>query len=293
VGSALDLGFGAEDRVVVVHVDDLGMSQAANQGALLAFEGAATCGSVMVPCPGFDELVELAAGRTDLDIGVHLTLNAEYESWRWDPVSDRVPGLVSTGGGMWRSTAETVEHASVEEVEIELRAQIDRALDAGLDVTHLDSHMGTVLNPKFVDVYVLLGREYRLPLFIPRIDESVLSRGALGDNMRRYVELVAAVEADGFPVFDQFNADSLEFEPGKGTEHNRRRIEGFAPGLSYLITHCARGGEQLESITHDWRQRDEEHRIYSKDGSMQQVIEAAGVRTIGMRPLRDLLRQRL
>lgn len=292
MASHVDLGFGAEDRVVVVHVDDVGMSSAANTGALAAMDAAATCGSIMVPCPAFAEIAEIARDRADLDLGVHLTLNAEYESWRWGPVSERAPGLVSPDGGMWRTSAETVANASLEDVEIELRAQVDRALEAGIDVTHLDSHMGTVFDPKFVEVYVGLARDYRLPAFIPRPHRRLVeSRGYEGD-LNPYFALIDAAEADGWPIFESFNADSLEFEPGTGLEHNKARVGGLGPGLSYLITHCAQGGDELSSITHDWRQRDEEHRIYS-DGSMTRVMQDLGVHTIGMRPLRDLLRKRL
>jgi predicted glycoside hydrolase/deacetylase ChbG (UPF0249 family) len=283
------LGLAETERVVVVHVDDVGMSRAANAGALRAFQGAATCGSVMVPCPAFDEIAKIARGRRDLDLGVHLTLNAEYETWRWGPVRDDVPGLVSPDGGMWRTTAEAVAHATPDEVQRELRAQIDRALDRGIDVTHLDSHMGTVMDAKFVDVYAELAREYRLPLFIPRISQAVLERPGVRERAAKFVKLIEDAEADGLPVFDHFEADSLSFPPGTGHEHNARRLDKLGPGLSYLITHCAEGGPELESITQDWRQRDEEHRIYS-DGTMAREIAARGIRTIGMRPLRDLLR---
>jgi predicted glycoside hydrolase/deacetylase ChbG (UPF0249 family) len=287
-----DLGFEAEDRVVVVHVDDVGMSTPANQGALRAFGGAATCGSVMVPCPAFEEIASVARDQPELDLGVHFTLNAEYESYRWGPVADEVPGLVSPDGGMWRTTDETVANASPEEVERELRAQLDRALEAGIDVTHVDSHMGTVFNPKFVDVYVKLATEYRLPAFIPRVSREVLERTGMPESLERYVSLIERTEEVGFPLFDHFCSDSLSFSPGTGSDHNRERLKPLGPGLSYLITHCAEGGSQLESITDDWRQRDEEHRIYS-DGTMVAAFEAEGMHTIGMRPLRDLLRSRL
>ncbi|MBW2280472.1 MAG: ChbG/HpnK family deacetylase [Deltaproteobacteria bacterium] len=285
------LGFGAEERVVVVHVDDVGMSNAANEGAFRALEADATCGSVMVPCPAFEAAAEIASGRDDLDLGVHLTLNAEYETWRWGTVSDDAPSLLSPDGGMWRTTVETVEHASAEDVETELRAQVERALEAGVDVTHLDSHMGTVFDPKFVDVYVQLARHYRLPVFIPRVDRSVAERRGLSGGLKHYVEMIDEAEADGFPIFEGFNADSLEFEPGTGLAHNTARVASLPPGLSYLITHCAQGGDELRSITHDWRQRDEESRIYS-DGSMGRAFREQGVHTIGMRELRDLLRDR-
>ncbi|MFQ5512816.1 MAG: polysaccharide deacetylase family protein [Myxococcota bacterium] len=283
------LGFARGDRVIVVHVDDMGLCSAANRGALRALGGAATSASVMVPCPAFEEVAELARARPELDLGVHLTLNAEHEVLRWGPVLDDVPSLVSPDGGMWRSTAEVVAHARPDEVERELRAQVERALAAGIDVTHLDAHMGTVFDLAFVQSYVRLGRELRVPLFIPRLDVEVLRARGLADRLAPYLELIEEVEAEGFPLFDHFDQNSLHFEPGHGLQHNRERVAGLGPGLSYLITHCAEGGSELESVTVDWRQRDEEHRIYS-DGQMAAVLQEPGVHTIGMRALRDLLR---
>ena len=103
---------------------------------------------------------------------------------------------------------------------------------------------------------------------------------------------IDAAEAAGFPVFDHFEADSLSFTPGTGLAHNSARVDRLGPGLAYLITHCAEGGPELESITRDWRQRDEEHRIYS-DGSMADEMKRRGIRTSGMRPLRERLNAKL
>lgn len=286
-----ELGFAPEERVLVIHVDDLGMSHAANAGGLRALDATATCGSIMTPCPGFAELAAIARQRPELDLGVHLTLNCEYEGHRWGPVARDVPSLVAPDGGMWRTTRETVENATVEDVERELRAQIDRALDAGIDVTHLDAHMGTAFDARFVDVYFALAREYRLPAFIPRL-RRVARVLALGDRLAEYERRIAAAEASGWPIFDHFEADSLSFAPGTGLAHNTTRIDRLGPGLSYVITHCAEGGPELESITHDWRQRDEEHRIYS-DGTMQDWLERNAFRTTGMRPLRERLSAKL
>lgn len=276
----------------VVHVDDIGMSAPANDGAVRALEDAATCGSVMVPCPAFDEIAAIARERPELDLGVHLTLNAEYESYRWGPLRDDVPGLCRPDGTLRPRSDETVANADVQEVERELRAQIERALEAGIDVTHIDSHMGTVFNPKFVEVYLGLAREYRVPAFMPKVTQEVLERTGMLESLERYVGLVEGAEREGFPVFDHFCSDSLHFEPGRAESHNLERVSKLGPGLSYLITHCARGTSELESITDDWRQRHEEGVIYS-DGTMSRHLEALGVHTIGMRPLRDLLRDRL
>ena len=114
----------------------------------------------------------------------------------------------------------------------------------------------------------------------------------LGGRLAEFERRIDAAEAAGFPVFDHFEADSLSFAPGTGLAHNTARIDRLGPGLAYLITHCAEGGPELESITRDWRQRDEERRIYS-DGSMARELERRGIRTSGMRPLRENLSSKL
>jgi predicted glycoside hydrolase/deacetylase ChbG (UPF0249 family) len=283
------LGFASGARVAVIHVDDVGMCEAANAGARLALGDAATSGSVMVPCPAFPQAAALARERPELDLGVHLTLNCEYADYRWGPVRDDVPTLCAPDGGLWPSSAETIEHAEPGEVERELRAQVERALDAGIDVTHLDSHMGTVFHLKFIDVYARLAREFRVPVFVPRVDRERLLALGMPDAIERYAAIWEAAAAEGFPVFDQFDRDSLHFEPGTAAQHNRERLRRLGAGLAYLITHCALDGEELRRIAPDWRQRSEECRIYS-DGTMRAALEEEGIRTISMRPLRELLR---
>jgi len=220
---------------------------------------------------------------------VHLTLNCEYATYRWAPVS-KAASLIARDGGMWETTRETVEHATAEDVEREMRAQIDRALNAGIDVTHVDAHMGTAFNLKFVDSYFRVAQAYRLPAFVPRLRARDLPTHGLPDALAEYARRISDAEAAGFPIFDYFDADSLGFAPGTGLSHNRKRLDRLGEGLSYLITHCAQGGDELSSITQDWRQRDEEFHIYS-DGSMRDALAEKGMRTIGMRPLRDLLRK--
>jgi len=284
-----ELGFGADATVAVVHTDDVGMSHAANTGAFDALRnGPATCGSLMVPCPWFAEAAAWARGEPGIDLGVHLTLNAEYEGYRWGPVAGRtaVPTLVDEHGHLFRTGHDAVKFGSVVDVETELRAQIDTALAAGVDVTHLDSHMGTVFHPKFFGVYLGLARDYRLPLFLPRVANEAHS----GDAELPGADQVDRMEADGFVVFDGYSADSLGFEPGDGEAHNVRRLNELGQGLNYLICHPAQGGDELTAITRgDAHAREFERTFYGSDKGRVALTDA-GVETIGMRPLRDLLR---
>jgi hypothetical protein len=287
------LGFAADDRVAVVHVDDLGMCHAANQGGFEALRNTpATCGSVMVPCGWFEEAAQIARENPQLDLGVHLTLNAEWPHYRWGPVAGRreVPSLLDEQGYLPRTTLEVVQKAKPEEVEVELRAQIEMALASGIDVTHLDSHMGTVLFPPFLPVYAKLAVEYRLPVFAFHPDDAVLETRGLRGYGPFLRSLIEKLEAEGIPAFDDFCADSLEFPVGEGLAHNRRRLEGLGKGVSYLICHAAAGGEELSSITPDSaHQRDFERTFYGGESGRKE-LENAGIRTIGMRALRALVR---
>ncbi len=272
-----ELGLPADvSRAAVVHVDDLGMSHAANTGGFEAMEnGPATCGSIMVPCPWFADAAARANENPNLDLGVHLTLNAEYDSYRWGPVlgAGAVPSLVDTEGCLPRTVEEVVAQADLAEVDQELRAQIDRALTAGVDVTHLDSHMGTMFHKGFFDIYMQLGRDYRLPLFI--FDNPF--NGEPNELGR-----------DGWPMFDAFDAESLGFGTGEGEAWNLDRLANQKPGLSYLICHAATDGAELRAITETAHQRDFERQFYGGPTG-RAALEAEGIATLGMRPLRDLL----
>src|SRR2546430_2129940 len=155
----------ANARALVLHIDDVGMCHGANVAFLeLARAGHVTCGSIMVPCPWFREIADAAAQDPALDLGVHLTLTSEWPQYRWRPLStaSRASGLIDDQGYFPRNCLDLRPHLVVEAAETEFRAQIERALDAGIDLTHIDTHMGAALVPELVEVYVRLGRHYDL-----------------------------------------------------------------------------------------------------------------------------------
>jgi predicted glycoside hydrolase/deacetylase ChbG (UPF0249 family) len=286
------LGFRADERIAVVHCDDIGMCRAANQGAFAALRhGPATCGSLMVPCPAFPEAAQIARASPGVDLGIHLTLNAEWPGFRWGPVAGAgaVPSLVEADGTFLRTTRETLERAKPEHVEIELRAQIDRALEAGIDVTHLDAHMGTALLPPLGTLYAGLARHYRLPVFAVRPDEAALRAAGVPGAAPFFAALASELEAAGVPVLDGFDSNSLGFPPGQGEAHNRSRLRGLRPGVNYLICHPAQGGAELSSICPDAHARDFERGFYGGEAGARALAEE-GIRTVGMRALRNLMR---
>lgn len=287
------LGFAPTDRVAVLHCDDIGMCHAANEGAFEALRnGPATCGSIMVPCPWFEEAAARARENPEADLGVHLTLTSEWSTYRWGPVAsrDRVPSLLDADGYLPRTALEVAKNARPEEVEIELRAQIERALAAGIDVTHIDSHMGTVFFPQLVPVYTKLARAFRVPAFAVRPDAEILAARGLAGAERLFAGLMERLEEAGVPILDAFDAESLDFPEGEGLVHNRGRIERLTRGVTYLICHPARDSEELRAaMSSGAHQRDFERGFYGGEAGRSALAEA-GVKTIGMRALRALMR---
>lgn len=163
---AEQLGYSSGDRLLIINCDGLGLCHSSNEGVFQSLRaGIATSASLMVPCPW----ARGAAARYQPgdDIGVHLTLTSEFEHYRWGPIT-HAPSLLGGAGGFPRTVADVWDHADVGEVHRELRAQVERAIQWGIDVTHLDSHMQTLpLRPEFFDVFLDLAVEFDLPIRLP------------------------------------------------------------------------------------------------------------------------------
>lgn len=268
------LGYDSEARLLIVNCDDLGLSHAANVGVYDALrDGAATSASLMVPAPWAREAA--ARYRGD-DVGVHLTLNAEHDVYRWGPIT-QAPSLLDGDGGFPRTVTDTWDHADLDEVRRECRAQIERAILWGFDVTHLDSHMGTLqLRPEFFDVYLELAVDFGLPL---RLSGASTER-AVGFPFRR----LAAEEGVVFP--DHFvYVQSLGSRGAISDVMSRLR-----PGLTEVYVHPAVDTPELRALTPDWDTRVDDHAYVTDPHGLAAQAADAGVTLVGFRELRALQR---
>ncbi|MFM9002171.1 MAG: polysaccharide deacetylase family protein, partial [Acidimicrobiaceae bacterium] len=192
---------------IVLHQDDVGMCHGANVAFLeLSKLGSITSGSVMMPCPWFAEAASMAAKHPELDLGVHLTLTAEKEFYRWRPISDpsKSTGLVDEHGFMWRDVSSVRKNAKLEAVKTELRAQIETAIASGFDVTHLDAHMGATLAPEFCEIYLDLGVQYQLPVLITRkLSHYGPNNHIVGVGDDDFEQFVKSARAKNLPVFER------------------------------------------------------------------------------------------
>jgi len=246
------LGYPAGTKLLIVHGDDLGVAHSVNQASFQALDkGFISSGSIMVPCSWFPEVAAYGKSHQDADLGIHLTLTSEWESYEWGPVAapDRVASLMDTQGYLWDTSQLAAASIKPEDAEREARAQIERALRAGIRITHLDSHMGTFFTPQLFPVYVKLAREYQVPFF------------ALRDPRASPAMLQLLTDKD--LVLDDFKMAHEAVNPENWTKFYEDLVRGLKPGVTLLIVHLGFNDSELQGVMTEkapfgsaWRQRD-------------------------------------
>ncbi len=289
------LGYGPAARVVIFHADDLGMCHAHNAAFadILAVQPTA-CGSAMVPAPWFNELAALAREHRQADIGVHTTLTSEWRAYRWGPLTTRDPasGLVDAEGYFWANVPDVHAHVDVAAAAAELRAQIERALAAGIDVTHIDTHMGAVSHPSLWAIYINLALEFRVPALLPRLDAAQARDLGLtsseGEALMR--QLVDLERSGQLPIIDRVVSLSSS-SAGDRLQQYREVIAQLPPGLTHFLYHAARPGPEIEAIAppEDWPARVADWEVFANP-DFHACLARCDIHVIGYRLLREALR---
>ncbi len=249
---AVKLGWGEDDVVVILHVDDVGMSHSSNVGAIQAVEnGVATSWAVMMPCAWVSEIAHYLHENPDVDNGLHLTLTSEWKSYRWGPVAGKsqVPGLVDNEGCLWRSVPQVLAKASADEIETEIRAQIDRAESMGIPITHLDSHMGTLFShPEYFGRYVKVGIEKKIPILAPggHLTYATKENGAAVQALKPFVQLVWNA---GLPVIDDLHTDSYGWATDEKPVRLAQLLKDLKPGITEILFHASEPSDVFPLIT--------------------------------------------
>ena len=267
------LGRRADARLVIVSCDELGSCHAANAGCYAALrDGLGTSASLMMPAPWAREAAARYRGE---DVGVHLTLNAEWDLYRWGPVT-QAPSLLDGDGGFPRTVQEVWDHADLDETRRELRTQVERAILWGFDVSHLDAHLSVLpRRPEFFDVYLDLALEFGLPV---RLDGAEAER-SVGFPFRRLAADEGVVAPDQVVVIRAASSASIE-----------RAVHALEPGVTELVLHPAVDTPELRALAPDWARRVDDHDALVNDTELPRLLERAGVERIGYRALRDLQR---
>jgi chitin disaccharide deacetylase len=274
------LGYGKDARLLVVHADDVGETHSVNAATFAALEkGYVNSASLMVPCPWFPEAADFARTHPQADLGLHLTLTSERIYYRWGPVAakDLVSSLVDANG-YFHHDWDQHPRIDPDQVERELRAQIERALAMGVRPTHLDSHQYRLIeNGKGIfEVFLRLGHQYHLPIFVTR------------DWFAQYPYLQTSLGAEDI-VLDHTITISPEVTPEKWADFYGQALRNLAPGVTEFVIHVGFDNEELRAATREratwgaaWRQRDYD---FFSSSEFRALLEQQGIKLITWREL--------
>jgi hypothetical protein len=261
------LGYPRGSRVLILHVDDAGMSFDSNNGAEKALtEGVSTSVSVMMPCPWVPDFVDFLKSHPKIDAGLHLTLTSEWVRYRWGPLSGskNTPGLVDSMGYLWPSVEQAAAHASPDEVEQEMMAQLAKARSMGFEPTHLDTHMGTVYaNPQFLLKYIQLGIKNHIPVMLPGgADSLIQAQTKLPDIVIAQMRLLGKqLWNAGLPVLDDLHNTSYDWVIPADIASDDKKLDEYKtakyidalkelrPGITMMIMHCTDTGPDFKYIS--------------------------------------------
>ncbi len=285
------LGFAGHDRVVIIHTDDIGMSHASYAACTdLWTAGIISSSAVMVPCPWFPKVAAYCRSNSKVDMGVHITLTCEYDHYRWGPLTSREArsGMLDVEGYFPRASAAIQATGDADAVGCEMIAQVERAIAAGIQPTHADTHMGTVFHPKFFPAYVQIARQFKIPVMIPRLDEAGLQRwGFSGEAATWALNMLQEMEADNLPLIDHIIGMPLN-QPEHRIEQVFAAIDALQPGITHFIIHPSHDTPEARAISPDLPSRIGDYETFM-DERVRQHLKAAGVQVIGYRQLKALM----
>ena len=273
------LGYSKDAKLLIIHADDLGVAHSENQATISAMEkGSVSSASIMVPTPWFSEIASYCRKHPKGDFGLHLALTSEWKYYKWGSLSDETPGLNNTEGFLFASVDSVYKSATLTEVEKELRKQIEKAKQFGVDFTHFDSHMGTLFGqPDYLKLYISLGREYKVPVMLPSVIKS-----SLGSFITDKDVLVDAIYGAG-P--ENFKSGMANYYAGV--------LDSLKSGLGVMIIHAAYDDKEMQAITVDhpdwgaaWRQADYD---FFTSERCKKILKDRNIHLVTWREIRDKL----
>lgn len=290
------LGFNADDRLLILHADDIGMCEATVSAwhELVEF-GLLTSASAMAPCPWFPATARLARELGErADLGLHLTLNCEWENYRWGPLTGSVRdnGLTDASGYFHSRAKATLEHVQLDQIRLELEEQIARAKQTGFDITHFDSHMLTLWHPVLMPLFLDLSVEHKQPaLLVRHTAQQIANECVISLEAATLIETQhKTAEATGEAIL----IDSWHLLPfGHHTDLPERLqwtcdlLDTLEPGVHCIIGHPANDTPELRAIASDYATRIGDRELFGSE-QFRHAITERGFKLIGFREIRNL-----
>lgn len=275
------LGYPKNTKLLIIHADDIGVSHSENTATFQAMEkGVVNSASIMMPCSWVPEVANFAKHHPEADLGLHLTLTSEWKHYKWGPLlQNEVKSLLTENGYLTDGSVNLAEKAKVEEVEKELRAQINLAQQLGIDITHLDSHMGILFqSAELLQLYVKLGRELNVPVLLSKRDGSADMKSLFTERDVVADELYILSPADY----------------AKGSKNYYTNVfRNLEPGLNVVLLHAAFDDAEMKAVTIDhpdygaaWRQAD--YDFFTSD-ACRKMIKDLNIKLVTWREIRDKL----
>ncbi|MFN8239392.1 MAG: polysaccharide deacetylase family protein [Bacteroidales bacterium] len=280
------LGYPRDSKLVIIHADDMGLSNSVNNAVIKAFEtGGITSGSLMMPCPWANDMCAWVRDHPNYDVGIHTTLTAEWFSYKWNGLvaACEIPSLLDKNGYFYSTVEDLGKVARGAEASKELHAQINKAISFGIKPSHIDTHMGSVLaNPELIQVYLGLSEEYKLPILFPRQYLSYLPAD-VAKMLGNKIWLL-----DNLFMLDERSVQTFSWE-----DAYRKGVESLKPGLNQIIVHLGYDNEEMKAITrnHDdfgsaWRQKDLD---FVNSQAFRDMLKKNKAVLITWRQIRDLM----
>ncbi|MCD6202568.1 MAG: polysaccharide deacetylase family protein [Bacteroidales bacterium] len=261
------LGFPAGKKVIILHADDAGMCKEANEAIEYLLENNyIQSTSVMAPCPYAEDMIKWAVSHPQEDVGMHLTLTSEWNTWRWGPVSDpeSVPGLIDPEGKLWHEVPGVVQHATPDEVEKEIRAQIEKSIELGHRPTHIDTHMGTLYaTPAFAQRFMKVAMDYTIPANAIDLSDTAVAATFRKAGYPINEQMIRLLDYYTLPKLDFFTSAPHGKTYEEKVENFKKLVHSLKPGLTEIIFHPSVETDNLKTITNSWQQRVWEYKMFS------------------------------
>ena len=263
----------SEEKLLIIHMDDIGMNYACNEAAKDLFKkGIVTSASIMVPCAWSYDFIQWCRDKSEYDVGIHSTLTCEWNACRWRPLLDKshVPGLTGSDGFMHKGNEVVLSRATPDEINQEIRAQVNQAISWGLKPTHLDRHMYTIcMRPDFFEEYITIAKENNIPYQMNSKEY---------DAIDKISQRVPVKKFDG----SVSSGDGKDYETKKASL--MQALEEMQPGFYQLTIHPVKNTPEIGEIIPEWMDRYLEYQLFM-DNDILEYINKLGIKRVSWRSM--------